>query len=224
MVLNEADKKARLQDALAKLTVREEYRWSVPVVIQSLMQINTEAPENPVPNFSVKGRAAVRKELDDVASIAEKLVSHLDELCEPAFTALADGGLLQIQHRRASIVLGSDGTRSSSVENFDLQGVLRRVAEMARNARLDDVPESQGRGRPSDGLVFAVSSILAADYSTLTGNAPTVATRNNGVQDVPYGPFFDLVSDVFAAIGIDASPEAAARAAVKRYKERNNQN
>ncbi|WP_086383368.1 hypothetical protein [Caballeronia sordidicola] len=221
MVANEADKKARLLDAFAKLTIRDQYRWSVPVVIQSLMQINTQAPETAVPNFSVRGRAAVRKELDDVASTAEKLVSHLDELCEPAFTALADEGLLQMQHRRPSIVLGSDGSRSSNVENFDLQGVLRRVAAMARNARLDDVPESQGRGRPSDGLSLGVSSILAADYSTLTGVAPTVGTKNNGIQDVPYGPFFDLVSDVFAALEIVASPEAAARAAVKRYKETN---
>lgn len=220
MSLNEAEKKQRLQDALAKLDVRDEYRWSVPVVIQSLLQIQTDAPDDPVPSFSVKGRVGVRKELDDVALIAEKLASHLDQLCEPAFTALADGGLLQIQHRRPSIIIGSDGARSSIVENFNLQGVLRRVAEMAREAHLDSVPESQGKGRPPDGLVLVVSSILAADYSTLTGKAPTVGTRNNGVQDVPYGPFFDLVSDVFTALGINASPEAAARSAVRRYKEK----
>jgi hypothetical protein len=62
----------------------------------------------------------------------------------------------------------------------------------------------------------ATARATATAFRALGGKRPTVITRpSNGKA---YGPFLELVEEVFGALGIDASAESQARAAI-RVKE-----
>jgi hypothetical protein len=67
-------------------------------------------------------------------------------------------------------------------------------------------------------LAKGVADILAHDYWTLTGRTPAVATDPLSGERI--GSFFELISDVFFALHIDASPAVYAREAEISFKEK----
>lgn len=192
-----------IEAAFRKLQILQENEWHLMPIIRTLSFIPRGETGTPPHKFSEVGRKAAQTEINSVSDAAETLKIAIDNLSQTSIVALANQGLLQIIHHRT------------------LSDLLAKVFAVARQTNLDSVPETQGRGRPRNNLARGVASILASNYATLTGKNPTVSTRSNGAQDVPYGPFFDLVTDIFKVLEINASAEAAARAAVKEFKERN---
>lgn len=209
---------AELEAAFRKLEIDPDAKPQLPVMVHALSLIPKGASGIAPPQFRLKGREAVRKDLQEIAVLADKLAGALDVLCEPAVIALADGGLLQMQHREVAVILGPNGERATKAETYDLQAVLRKVSTIAASANLSDVPEAQGRGRPRNNLATGVANILAHDYRTLTGKIPAVATDPLSGERI--GSFFELVQDVFHALRIEASPAAYAREAEISFKER----
>jgi hypothetical protein len=200
---DEADEtKLEIEAAFRKLSLSPEMVWKLPSIVQMLSFIPRGEKGTPPDNFREVGKKAARKQLDTVADLSERLAAAINDLSQTSIVALADTGLLQLIHHR------------------QLANLLESVAGFARAAELSDVAENQGRGRPPNNLASGVANILATNYAALTGKQPAVSTKNNGRQDIPYGQYFNLVTDVFSALKIDASPEAAARKAEKQFKER----
>jgi len=188
--------------AFRKLEIKDEAKHLLPNIIDALALIPKGDVGTPPPGFRLKGKKACRSELDKISELSDKLVGVIGDLAQPSIVALADAGLLQVIHHK------------------ELVSMLKQVSAIAQRADVSKVSENQGAGRPKNNLAGGVANILASNYAKLTGKAPTVSTNNSGSQALPYGDFFDLVESVFKALGIDASPEAAARLGVKKFKER----
>jgi len=152
------------------------------------------ATANPPPDTAFRrvGRRQCEAELRALANAAEMLVKAIDSLHEPTILALAAPSIVWLA-----------------------RGGLRRLAQQAANAArqadVNRVPLNCPR-QPQNRRSPLVASYLAKEYETFTGKRPTVRTRNGAA----YGPFLELVRDVFRAMSIDDSAEAAARKAVRR--------
>ena len=78
------------------------------------------------------------------------------------------------------------------------------------------------RGRRPHRDANRVAQIIAAQYTDMTGKAPTVSTDSSKPQGRLAGPFIDLVSDIFALLDLGFAVESAAKHVVnKRYKKSN---
>lgn len=217
-----SDVRELIQAAYRKLSVLPEKESLILGKVSFLAQIEKGATGEPPIRYRLAGRAKVRSQLDDVAKAAEKLAEALEGLYAPSIAALADNGFLQLDvaaSKKSKVWV--DGQQSHRVKTYRLPELLQELATIARTADISAVPEEQGKGRLPNNLAKSLGSVLAFDYHSLTGHRPIVSTRNNGVQDVPYGPFFDLVSEVFTILDVQAKPEHIAREAVKEFKERN---
>ena len=71
-----------------------------------------------------------------------------------------------------------------------------------------------GTGRPPNATALSFAVMLARDFETLMGRAASFDGGKDGG-----GRFAELVTKVFAAAGIGARPQSAARAAVRRLRE-----
>jgi hypothetical protein len=165
-----------------------------------------EAGPQPIPNcFRDIGRAGTRKELESLANRADALERAISDLHQPAIGALAESGFVARQ----------------SILDF-----LRSLALAARGPRAlayleNEVPIKPKSTKPPDMLANGVGAILANDYFVLTGKKPTRRTKTYGEDSGgAYGPFFDLVKDVFLVIGIEADPDRVHREAITTFKKR----
>jgi hypothetical protein len=76
-------------------------------------------------------------------------------------------------------------------------------------AALAAKPKAPGPGAPPREIARAV----ARHYEQLTGKRPTVGTKDG----VAYGPFLNIMREVFAILGVDASAEVQARAIAREW-------
>jgi len=90
-----------------------------------------------------------------------------------------------------------------------LASELRELSPATRKA----IAPNHGKGAPRKASADAVGLALAQEYERLTGRPPTLSV-NGGKAN---GRFFELIASVFDALGLKASPEAAARRAIKVY-------
>ena len=93
-----------------------------------------------------------------------------------------------------------------------LHATLRAIDEAA--APLDD-PDYKG-GKPRNEKAHALAGRLATHYYFMTGERPKRINDKEGT----YGPFFDLISEVFQALDIRESATHYARAAIERFMEK----
>lgn len=177
-------KRDRIEAAYRKLPVNSHVDWMISVMAKQLEGLPAAAQIPPA--FKVVGRSATKSELEDLASIALRLVKRIESLHEPAITALADAGLWD----------------RSSVKRY-----AKTIADTARAADLSEVPEKQGGGRPS-GMPLNITKILAGDYEVLTGAEPTRSDGRNSA-------FLDFVTEIFQILGVQASPEWMVRSALE---------
>ena len=74
-----------------------------------------------------------------------------------------------------------------------------------------EVPESNVPGRPKAEQAIKIAEFVAQQYSMLTGKWATVSTNTD--TNEAYGPFLDLLREVFEALGVEASPVNCAKRA-----------
>jgi hypothetical protein len=96
-------------------------------------------------------------------------------------------------------------------------GELVRVETAARHEldRLRSQPEVTGAPRKL--RAQAVTEVAAVVFKRLTGKPATV--RTDPRKNAAYGPFHEFLTAVFEACGIDASPEAQARALRRKHPQ-----
>ena len=151
-------------------------------------------PPTDVP-FRRTNRKTARAELDKLANLAEALADHAETLHEPAILALAE------VHLTRAVVAG----------------FAREVSARARNADVNHVPETVGRGKEqSRQLAMMVGALCHDDFTELTGRRPAIRMVDDG--DKAGGPFLDLLREVFGILAINASAENVARETIMEKK------
>lgn len=145
-----------------------------------------------------KARAA----LDDPDGLAiGNLVSALHGAKPEIFRALPEAVFVQLEART--------GAPSATA--------IRKLADAAAAvaALVPPAPKTHaGSGRPPNATALSLASMLARDFETLMGRPASFDGGKDGG-----GRFAELVTKVFAAAGIGARPQSAARAAVRRLRE-----
>jgi hypothetical protein len=186
--------RSAIEASFRKLPILPSEEWRMPSVVSALVGI-AEANSRPTPTQPPKaGRAAVRKQLDGISRQCNDLANALVSLSEGSIDALADAGLLQIAP--------------------SLEATLRAVSAIAQNADTDGAPKN-AKGRQRNHLASGVAAVLATDYQRLTGKKPTRASYESD----EYGPFYELVADIFLALCIKASAAKYAKEAIASLME-----
>jgi hypothetical protein len=199
---------AALADILARLSVKpgEEGRVCAFATGLAALAAHANRPTHDPLAFRKVGRARAKSilaALHRAARIGDVVTAQrrLDALPGPVIDALADLGVVRHHLTRAE---------------------LPALATATRRAKISRIPKKQGRQPAArDRYVAALADALTGMYFALTGARPTVGTRFiTSDSTAPYGAFYDLVRDVFAALDINRSAEAAARAACRRFSIR----
>jgi hypothetical protein len=144
---------------------------------------------------------AARKELAELKKRAEGLLDAIGALHRPAIDALG---------YRAGALIGAGGLTTR----------LRILIASASSAAIPGQPPNRGAKVKAGPRKIALA--VAEHYYRLTGDKPTVDTRQIDTDydkgSESYGPFLDLLTEVFAALGVKASPESQAKIASGAFK------
>lgn len=179
-----------LEAAFRKLAIRRSeaadgipYETLIPAIARQLMLIRPN-PGIHLPQ-AVTTKTA-KRELRDLARKIEKTIKALRDLSPTA---------------RAAV-------------NFQ-EAALRTMTTSLRillASTESEVPESSAvGGRPKHMSVRKISEAVGQHYHALTGERATVRVREAGDKACAYGPFFDLMTEVFQVLNLSDSPEVWAR-------------
>lgn len=192
-----SERRSNIEAAFRRLPIKKDAERLVPSMVDLLDRMPSSLV--PKPSFETSAKTATIKELDALERHASALADCLELLRGPAIDALAASGFI----------------RQSA-----LQGQLHQLAESARKAKESNVPDNETRGRRDGRLQSTVAEILAGNFRSLTGSRPTIRTHaGNKAEGVAYGPFLELVRDVFGAMGITSNPEVYAKPAVAKLRK-----
>jgi hypothetical protein len=170
-------------------------------MVSALENLPSSVKRNP--SFEDIGHKTTKKELKDLAKKAQELAKCLASLHKPAIVALANVPKPLLYRRE----LKELATHISEAASEAASGLASDTASHDDSSKMS---KKKGRGRTPNRLAIGIARILAFDYEELTGKPPTIRTLNGKA----YGPFLNLVTDVFNALGLEARPEAMAKKAI----------
>lgn len=153
--------------------------------------------------------AALRLMQNPNAANRHGLARLINALHEPGVLALADAGFIERVRLRDMLLSDADAAR--------LRPLLSKLGRAAQTASVSNIPSGPTKGAHKKFLPRDVAKILAHYYRSITGKSPVIIV--NPLTNVAGGAFVRLVADVFNAIGIRASAEAMARAAIADTKK-----
>jgi hypothetical protein len=136
------------------------------------------------------GAATTRQEIARAAQAAEGLHAALLAL-----------------HRPARVLLGLD-------DDNRLETAVAVLVDMAKLAEVPPSPANTGRGRKRDHAVQRLTVEIVKTYALTTKTMPTLVTEGGQTR----GAILDLTAEIFAALGINASPLGYVRAAISEVK------
>lgn len=177
--------------------------------------------------FRTPGRETTQKELSQIADrgsalamklrnpkcsttrAREQLAKRLEEMHATTINALATSpGVLDIGRVRREL---PRLLRDESADRGQLANVLDRLGQVAVKAT---APDTTDEGRWPDRRAQEVANFLAHFYQDVTGRPPTIRTHIDEMHHgEPYGPFLDLVTEIFRVMGLGADACSYARRA-----------
>ena len=191
----------QLAQAFNRLTIKPDQRHLIPNLVDALLPMAGKTNISLPARYKRVGGVTIRKELQKLVRLIAALHAHLDSLHEPSIVALADCHLLlptfMVELKRAA--------------------KAANVSTLASDAILREAPKNNGKGRPQNRVANRIASILAEKYKSLTLKTPTITVDVN--DNSARGPYLQLVTDVFKALGVKASAEAAAHFAISRIRQ-----
>jgi len=200
----------QLEDAFHKLPIRRcgaLPETLIPGIVRELVQMRRTMR---VPELERHEEAAgsdtTKRELNTLKRRAEALLEAIDALHKPALDALHGRTSPDIPGFRRGMLIGPAGLTTRL-------RILISIAESAR-ANVPDQEPNVGAGEKVQPA--RIADRTATYYCVLTGEEPTV--RVNADTYHSYGPFLDLIKEVFGILGVDASPVSQATAAYRRFK------
>jgi hypothetical protein len=150
------------------------------------------------PHLEVVSEAKSKREIENLNKKAKELRLALQDLHRPAIEAL-DNYSPKRPHWRAEMI-------------DDLFFLMAKTTL----ARVGSLPRNAGRGAKPRRQAKKIASSVATHYFRITGKFPTVITPSDGGK--AYGPFLDLLSEVFRLLNVKASAESQAKEAIQRME------
>lgn len=194
---------AAFQRLPAKVDLKHELETAVSVVVVLARSDAVEQrKEAPLPAFHAIGRERVCEEL-------KRLATYADRIDKPRRKGQDDPVVKMASHMRTLHGPTIDALAARGVLRHDLSNPVR-IAVAARYVDLSRLPAVLG-GRPANLRAQGIAKVLAWHYAAVTGKPPKVVHIPDTAD---YGPFVELVCNVFKIAGIRANPLAAARVAV----------
>jgi hypothetical protein len=191
-----------IEAAFAHLHMRPATEEHLQQTIKLLAKIAVDRskPDQAGNAFKRANRRTCEAQLRSILNAADALISAVNELHEPTILALAQVGVMRT----------------------DLLLRATHIKEVVGRADLSQVVSRLPKGRPSDEFARDIASHLASNFQLITGKRPTIGVHAGTHPETgqAYGPFIELVTRVFAAMGIRARPEFFAREAVKDFTDR----
>lgn len=192
-----ANARTDIEAAFRKLDIRAESERRLPGLVATFSALVGKVDVKTPAKFLPSGHAQAKRELRAIAKHAAALHTALGSAHEPTIFALADNGFLHHEIKA------------------DLLIRLARAASTAE-PRTTSAPV---KGRPPNAGAAAIATLALGAYRDLTGKIPTLPTDpQTGLR---YGPFLNLVTDLFSILKVTANPEAAARKVCGEFKEKN---
>lgn len=133
----------------------------------------------------------LRKLHDHLFSVGTQLRELSTEASMALFAELGREGKEKIEHALDTL------TRASGNAQFEIRKAPYTPAK---------------EGRPKKDAPALVADIAVRIYEDLSARRATIPTRDNKA----YGPFLAFLTQLFLVLGINGSPEAAGRAALRR--------
>ncbi len=167
-------------------------KWASKIQLSCLRRLNEARP------FAreVSGKSA-RDEIAEYQDLCFRLHQHVFSMSKTAIDALkANKGKL------------------ADPLNIGWQMLDHSRLSVAAYNSIDPLKRPKG-GAPRLHYAPAVASAVAGAYWEITGKRPTVSV--NPVTYGAYGPFLELLTDIFGVLSIEASPESQAKAAAKAF-------
>ncbi len=163
-----------------------------------------------VPNPGIRRRQPVSaekatRERHDLAGKIDKCLNSLDGLSPTAIGALnyRREALRDVQLKLRILKACAETSEPASAEPASAEPASAEPASAAKG------------GRPRKVSAKNIAEVVGQHFRGLTGKRPTVSVYPPvGVKEKDgkaYGPFLDLMTDVFTALEIKASPEVWAR-------------
>ena len=187
--------RGRLEEILAALPVLDDRRQTVAKEAEYLWVHAGLMAANDQPRANPTGTKQAERELLELRKRIKPLVLHIDKMHRTALDAMEAKGV------RSGVVLANDLVRAA-------------IAAWRGVKRLRSQPGVKLTGRPGKKRAEAIATATAAIYERLTGRKATIV----GKSGKALGPYLDFLKAVFDACGIDASPEAQARVALKEKR------
>jgi hypothetical protein len=193
----------KLKAAMHALPVLEDRRHMIDRLADSLKVIGILAAVNDQPWARPTGSGQALKELEELLRRAGPLAVHIRGMHGTAHDALERGGKVRHWRRLAS----------------DLEDVCRAAdAACTKLASLPAETKKPG-GAPKKRQAERVTGKAAKYYTALTGRQPTLTVDGDKRGHRASGTFLTFLESVFAAFDIDASPEAQAKALLKKTRK-----
>ena len=180
------------------------YRHSIPMIARQLTimrRVDTDT----------RPKRAAYEDLSKLARKAKSLSETLEKLRD------WQNGL--------AIPACGHWSRDTAVAAFGLSEALSVFVQAAEK---ELAPPANKNTRSRKAAPVNIVKFLSREYEILMGEKPTLSVIESPVWDNAYstvnhksvGPILDLVKEVFTALGMKDSPEAAIRSAFKEDKER----
>jgi hypothetical protein len=144
--------------------------------------------------------AGLKRELRFIETGAQTLARRLKDAHANVFQAWAD----------ASCPASEINRQKSTQEWLQLRRLLEDAEKRARRAAQTGMPKSstsESRGRPSDEIANAITGAAATAFEELTKRVAVRSTDRDSGR--PQGLFHNFLTDIFAALDIESSPDAA---------------
>jgi hypothetical protein len=172
-----------LTRAVERLSIPDDQRWRIEALVSKLAGQVTELP--------LEAFEALGAQIDEETARRFETAIQFGPISQPVF----DKGTLP------------------SVDLLHEQ--LIRLAECARLARLS-LPDNTNPDRSRTRRALLTSRVAAGHFEALTGLPPTRQTKVVPVNahldgSAPAGPIHQFLTEVFSALGIEASADALRR-------------
>jgi hypothetical protein len=183
--------RVRLEQILGTLPVLEDRRGDIEKYAEFLWVHAGLMAANDMPRANPTSTKQAERELQKLLKLITPLVLHIAAMHRTALDAMEEKGTPnRLALANSLIKLGDAAWRGQ--KRLRAQPVVKRT------------------GRPQKKRAVSVAARAADTYERLTGKKATIIGRVGNAG----GPFLDFLAAVFEACGIDASPEAQARAAL----------
>lgn len=195
----------QITDVLRKLPVLPHMDHYVPVAARLLIH-NDQYVLKPA-DYRLRGDKAAIRELTKLAEHLTAAQTILDNLSDQARDAL-HGELPGIFNQRYYEMVP--------------ERTLRGLDSLARSARtkLEAKPVKESARPAQKRHAATIAAIAVGVYEMLTGEKAGITTDPIRRGHPRSGKFLDFVTDLFDALGVDASPEAQAKVALQEKSVR----